>query len=177
MSKSCPLHLLLCGRYGSFHTSMLKVRFNLQEKNCANIQWILMYVSVVKYSISYGLQCVLSNSEKEKTEFTKITLRNTKATLPFAIITMLSNKAFIVDTQVYMNWNENFKTNVFIFSALDWILPARRREKQCFYFIIIFFCNIFCQNCNQMNMKPYTILASLAFPCWITLINDFFSCS
>ena len=78
-----------------------------------------MYVFVVKYSTSYGLQCVLSNSEKEKTEFTKITLRNTKATLPFAIITMLSNKAVIVDTQVYMNWNENFRTNVFIFSALD----------------------------------------------------------
>ena len=46
-----------------------------------------MHVFVVKYSSSYGLQCVLSNSEKEKTEFTKITLRNTKATLPFAIIT------------------------------------------------------------------------------------------
>ena len=45
-----------------------------------------MHVFVVKYSTSYGLQCVLSNSEKEKTEFTKITLRNTKATLPFAII-------------------------------------------------------------------------------------------
>ena len=39
-----------------------------------------MHVSVVKYSNSYGLQCVLSNSEQEKTEFTKITLRNTKAT-------------------------------------------------------------------------------------------------
>ena len=78
-----------------------------------------MYVFVVKYSTSYGLQCVLSNSEKEKTEFTKITLKNTKAMLPFAIITMLNNKAFIVDTQVYMNWNENFRTNVFIFSALD----------------------------------------------------------
>ena len=54
-------------------------------------------------------------TEKEKTEFIKITLRNTTATLPFAIITMLSNKAFIVDTQVYVNWNENFRTNVFIF--------------------------------------------------------------
>ena len=32
MSKSCPLHLLLCGRYGSFHTSMRKVRFNLEEE-------------------------------------------------------------------------------------------------------------------------------------------------
>ena len=32
MSKSCPLHLLLCGIYGSFYTSMLKVRFNLEEK-------------------------------------------------------------------------------------------------------------------------------------------------
>ena len=78
-----------------------------------------MHVSVVKYSNSYGLQCVLSNSEQEKTEFTKITLRNTKATLPFAIITVLSNKAFVVDTQVYMNWDENIETNVFIFSALD----------------------------------------------------------
>ena len=46
-----------------------------------------MQVFVAKYSTSYGLQCVLSNSEKEKTEFTKITPRNTKATLPFAIIT------------------------------------------------------------------------------------------
>ena len=46
-----------------------------------------MHVFVVKYSTSYDLQCVLSNSEKEKTEFTKITLRTTKATLPFAIIT------------------------------------------------------------------------------------------
>ena len=77
-----------------------------------------MHIFVVKYSTSYGLQCVLSNSEKEKTEFTKITLRNTKATLPFAIITVLSNKVFVVDMQVYVNWNENFKTNVFIFSAL-----------------------------------------------------------
>ena len=32
MSKSCPLYLLLCGRYCSFHTSMRKVRFNLEEK-------------------------------------------------------------------------------------------------------------------------------------------------
>ena len=32
MSKSCPLHLLLCGRYCSFHTPMRKVRFNLEEK-------------------------------------------------------------------------------------------------------------------------------------------------
>ena len=78
-----------------------------------------MHVFVVKYSTSYGLQCVLSNSEKEKTEFTKITLRKTKATLPFAIITVLSNKAFVVDTQVYMNWDKNIKTNFFIFSALD----------------------------------------------------------
>ena len=78
-----------------------------------------MQIFVVEYSSSYGLQCVLSNSEKEKTEFTKITPRNTKATLPFAIITVLSNKAFVVDTQVYMNWNENFRRNVFIFSALD----------------------------------------------------------
>ena len=46
-----------------------------------------MHIFVVEYLSSYGLQCVLSNSEKEKTEFTKITLRNTKATLPFAIIT------------------------------------------------------------------------------------------
>ena len=77
-----------------------------------------MHIFVVEYFFSYGLQCVLSNSEKEKTEFTKITLRNTKATLPFAIITVLSNKVFVVDMQVYVNWNENFKTNVFIFSAL-----------------------------------------------------------
>ena len=78
-----------------------------------------MHIFVVEYLSSYSLQCVLSNSEKEKTEFTKITLRNTKATLPFAIITVLSNKAFVVDSQVYMNWDENIKTNVFIFSALD----------------------------------------------------------
>ena len=78
-----------------------------------------MHIFVVEYPSSYGLQCVLSNSEKEKTEFTKITLRKTKATLPFAIITVLSNKAFVVDTQVYMNWDKNIKTNVFIFSALD----------------------------------------------------------
>ena len=78
-----------------------------------------MHIFVVEYLSSYGLQCVLSNSEKEKTEFTKITLRKTKATLPFAIITVLSNKAFVVDTQVYMNWDKNIKTNVFIFSALD----------------------------------------------------------
>ena len=78
-----------------------------------------MHIFVVEYLSSYGLQCVLSNSEKEKTEFTKITLRNTKATLPFAIIIVLSNKAFVADTQVYMNWDENIKTNVFIFSALD----------------------------------------------------------
>ena len=78
-----------------------------------------MHIFVVEYPSSYGLQCVLSNSEKEKTEFTKITLRKTKTTLPFAIITVLSNKAFVVDTQGYMNWNENFRTNVFIFSALD----------------------------------------------------------
>ena len=32
MSKSCPLHLLLCGRYCSFHTPVRKVRFNLEEK-------------------------------------------------------------------------------------------------------------------------------------------------
>ena len=32
MSKSCPLHLLLCGRYCSFHTPIRKVRFNLEEK-------------------------------------------------------------------------------------------------------------------------------------------------
>ena len=32
MSKSCPLHLLLCGRYCSFHKSLRKVRFNLEEK-------------------------------------------------------------------------------------------------------------------------------------------------
>ena len=78
-----------------------------------------MHIFVVEYLSSYGLQCVLSNSEKEKTEFTKITLRKTKATLPFAIITVLSNKVFVVDTQVYMNWDENIRTNVFIFSALD----------------------------------------------------------
>ena len=78
-----------------------------------------MHIFVVEYLSSYGLQCVLSNSEKEKTEFTKITLRKTKATLPFAIIIVLSNKAFVADTQVYMNWDENIKTNVFIFSALD----------------------------------------------------------
>ena len=78
-----------------------------------------MHIFVVEYLSSYGLQCVLSNSEKEKTEFTKITLRKTKATLPFAIITVLSNKAFVVDTQVYMNWDKNIKTNFFIFSALD----------------------------------------------------------
>ena len=78
-----------------------------------------MHIFVVEYPSSYGLQCVLSNSEKEKTEFTKITLRKTKATLPFAIITVLSNKAFVVDTQVYMNWDKNIKTNFFIFSALD----------------------------------------------------------
>ena len=78
-----------------------------------------MHIFVVEYLSSYGFQCVLSNSEKEKTEFTKIALRKTKATLPFAVITVLSNKAFVVDTQVYMNWDENIKTNVFIFSALD----------------------------------------------------------
>ena len=78
-----------------------------------------MHIFVVEYPSSYGLQCVLSNSEKEKTEFTKITLRKTKTTLPFAIITVLSNKAFVVDTQVYMNWDKNIKTNFFIFSALD----------------------------------------------------------
>ena len=31
MSKSCPLHLLPCGRCCSFHTSFCKVRFNLEE--------------------------------------------------------------------------------------------------------------------------------------------------
>ena len=49
----------------------------------------------------------------------EITISNTKATLPFAIITVLSNKAFVTDTRVYINWNENFRTRVFKFSALD----------------------------------------------------------
>ena len=49
----------------------------------------------------------------------KITISNTKAILPFAIITVLSNKAFVIDTRVYVNWNENFRTRVFKFSALD----------------------------------------------------------
>ena len=32
------------------------------------MRWILMHIFVVEYSSSYGLQCVLSNSEKEKTD-------------------------------------------------------------------------------------------------------------
>ena len=99
-----------------------------------------MHVFVVKYSTSYGLQCVLSNSEKEKTEFTKITLRNTKATLPFAIISVISNKAFVIDTRVYMNhmksnnrWCigtlERGFSNFLLLTASFRILPARMREK------------------------------------------------
>ena len=69
-----------------------------------------MHIFVVEYSTSYGFQCVC-NSNEEKNY--KITISNTKATLPFAIITVLSNKAFVIDTRVYINWNENFRTRVF----------------------------------------------------------------
>ena len=75
------------------------------------MQWILMHIFVVEYSTSYGFQCVC-NSNEEKNY--KITISNTKATLPFAII-----KAFVTDTRIYINWNENFRTRVFKFSALD----------------------------------------------------------
>ena len=86
-----------------------------------------MYIFVVEYLSSYGLQCVLSNSEKEKTEFTKITLRKTKATLPFAIITVLSNKAFVVDTQqisfmrTRIPWQlaKNSTIHLFLFNTLN----------------------------------------------------------
>ena len=80
------------------------------------MQWILVHIFVVEYSTSYGFQCVC-NSNEEKNY--KITISNTKATLPFAIVTVRSNKAFVIDTRVYINWNENFRTRVFKFSALD----------------------------------------------------------
>ena len=75
-----------------------------------------MHTFVVEYSTSYGLQCVCNSNEEKKY---KITISNTKAILPFAIITVLSNKAFVIDTRVYINWNENFRKRVFKFSALD----------------------------------------------------------
>ena len=80
------------------------------------MQWILMHIFVVEYSTSYGFQCVC-NSNEEKNY--KITISNTKATLPFAIIIVLSSWAFVIDTRVHINWNENFRTRVFKFSALD----------------------------------------------------------
>ena len=75
-----------------------------------------MHIFVVEYSISYSLQCVC-NSNEEKNY--KTTISNTKATFPFAIIIVLSNRAFVIDTRVSINWNENFKTRVYKFSALD----------------------------------------------------------
>ena len=151
MSKSCPLHLLLCGRYCSFHTPIRKVRFNLEEKIVRKFG---------EFSCTLLLQCVC-NSNEEKNY--KITISNTKATLPFAIITVLSNKAFVIDTRVYINWNENFRTRVFKFSALD----RKFQNTSCLNAPkMAIFCSIFCQSCNQMKVKPFfrKILAGIAFP-------------
>ena len=68
------------------------------------MRWILILIFVVEYSFSYGLQRLLSTSDEEKRK--KLTLSNTKAMLPFAIISVISNKVFVRDTRVYMNWNE-----------------------------------------------------------------------
>ena len=70
----------------------------------------------------------------------KITLSNTKATLPFAIISAISNKAFVIDTPVYMNhmksknrWCigtlERGFSNFLRLPASFRILPARMRQK------------------------------------------------
>ena len=70
----------------------------------------------------------------------KFTLSNTKATLPFAIISVISNKAFVIDTPVYMNhmksknrWCigtlERGFSNFLLLTANFRILPARMREK------------------------------------------------
>ena len=101
MSKSCPLHLLLCGRYCSFHTPIRKVRFNLEEK-------------IVR---KFGeFSCTLLSLNIPLAMVYNVSVTRTKEKI---IITVLSNKAFVIDTRVYINWNENFRTRVFKFSALD----------------------------------------------------------
>ena len=146
MSKSCPLHLLLCGRYCSFHTPIRKVRFNLEEK----ILRTFGEFSCTLLSLNIPLAMVYNVSVTRTKK--KITISNRKAILPFAIITVLSNKAFVIDTRVYINWNENFKTRVFKFSALD----RKFQNTSCSNApkMVIFFCSIFCQSCNQMKVKP-----------------------
>ena len=62
----------------------------------------------------------------------KITLSNTKATLPFAIISVISNKAFVIDTPVYMKYIGTLErgfSNFLRLPASFRILPARMREK------------------------------------------------
>ena len=57
MPKSCPLHLLLCGRYCSFHTSLRKVRFNLEEK-------ILRTFSEIPLAMVYNVSQVPRTKKK-----------------------------------------------------------------------------------------------------------------
>ena len=148
MSKSCPLHLLLCGRYCSFHTPIRKVRFNLEEKIVR--KFCEFSCTLLSLNIPLAMVYNVSVTRTKKKNY-KITISNTKATLPFAIITVLSNKAFVTDTRVYINWNENFRTRVFKFSALD----RKFQNTSCSNAPkMAIFCSIFCQSCNQMKVKP-----------------------
>ena len=94
----------------------------------------------------------------------KITISNTKATLPFAIITVLSNKAFVTDTRVYINWNENFRTRVFKFSALD----RKFQNTSCSNApkMVIFFAVYSVKVVIKWKWNPFfrKILAGIAFP-------------
>ena len=133
MSKSCPLHLLLCGRYCSFHTPIRKVRFNLEEK-------------IVR---KFGeFSCTLLSLNIPLAMVYNVSVTRTKEKI---IITVLSNKAFVIDTRVYINWNENFRRRVFKFSALD----RKFQNTSCSNAPkMAIFCSIFCQSCNQMKVKP-----------------------
>ena len=113
MSKSCPLHLLLCGRYCSFHTPMRKVRFNLEEK----IVRTFGEFSCTLSSLNIPLAMVYNVSViRTKKKIIKLQSATQKRHYPLQLLLCL---AFVIDTRVYINWNENFRTRIFKFSALD----------------------------------------------------------
>ena len=146
MSKSCPLHLLLCGRYCSFHTPMRKVRFNLEEK----IVRTFGEFSCTLSSLNIPLAMVYNVSViRTKKKIIKLQSATQKRHYPLQLLLCL---AFVIDTRVYINWTENFRTRIFKFSALD----RKFQNTSCSNApkIVIFFCSIFCQSCNQMKVKP-----------------------
>ena len=82
-----------------------------------------------------------------------------------------------------MNWNENrwcigtLKrgfSNFLLLTASSEYLPLECAKNIYTHFFSIFL-QYFCENCDQMKVKPCfrKLLAGLASPCWILLVNDF----